>query len=284
VEANGTTTEATETTEVDATTTEDSETTEVDETTTGATETTEADGTTTGATETTEADGTTTGGTSARTIGPAPNVRTPILPSGTPAIAVKRLVRAAVAAASAAAGTPTVAIKTTEVDETTTEDSETTEADETTTEDSETTEVDVTTTEDSETTEVDVTTTEGVETVSGEPLPTTIGLVPNATIQTSRSETSATDVKNLDQAVEAEDNEETGGEAVIVNEILSVMTEEVRGDHRVDAEDLDSRTDERPIPLSEDRKGSVPAMRTTNHLGISEIRLVNLNDTTIERT
>ena len=142
----------------------------------------------------------------------------------------------------------------------------------------------MTTTEDSETTEVDVTTTEGVETVSGEPLPTTIGPVPNATIQTSRSETSATDVKNLDQAVEAEDNEETGGEAVIVNEILSVMTEEVRGDHRVDVEDLDSRTDERPIPLSEDRKGSVPAMRTTNHLGISEIRLVNLNDTTIERT
>ena len=271
MEANGTTTEATETTEVDATTTEATETTEVDETTTGATETTEADGTTTGATETTEADGTTTGGTSARTIGPAPNVRTPILPSGTPAIAVKRLVRAAVAAANAAAGTPTVAIKTTEVDETTTEDSETTEADETTT-------------EDSETTEVDETTTEGVETVSGEPLPTTIGPVPNATIQTSRSETSATDVKNLDQAVEAEDNEETGGEAVIVNEILSVMTEEVRGDHRVDVEDLDSRTDERPIPLSEDRKGSVPAMRTTNHLGISEIRLVNLNDTTIERT
>ena len=258
MEANGTTTEATETTEVDATTTEATETTEADVTTTGATETTEADGTTTGATETTEADGTTTGGTSARTIGPAPNVRTPILPSGTPAIAVKRLVRAAVAAASAAAGTPTVAIKTTEVD--------------------------VTTTEDSETTEVDVTTTEGVETVSGEPLPTTIGPVPNATIQTSRSETSATDVKNLDQAVEAEDNEETGGEAVIVNEILSVMTEEVRGDHRVDVEDLDSRTDERPIPLSEDRKGSVPAMRTTNHLGISEIRLVNLNDTTIERT
>ena len=258
MEADGTTTGATETTEVDATTTEATETTEADETTTGATETTEVGGTTTGATETTEADGTTTGGTSARTIGPAPNVRTPILPSGTPAIAVKRLVRAAVAAASAAAGTPTVAIKTTEVD--------------------------VTTTEDSETTEVDVTTTEGVETVSGEPLPTTIGPVPNATIQTSRSETSVTDVKNLDQAVEAEDNEETGGEAVIVNEILSVMTEEVRGDHRVDVEDLDSRTDERPIPLSEDRKGSVPAMRTTNHLGISEIRLVNLNDTTIERT
>ena len=76
VEANGTTTEATETTVVAETMTE-------------AIETTVAVETTTEATETTVVAETTTVEISVRTIGPAPNATTPILPSETLAIAVK---------------------------------------------------------------------------------------------------------------------------------------------------------------------------------------------------
>ena len=242
VEANGTTTEATETTVVAETTTE-------------AIETTVAVETTTEAIETIVVVETTTVEISVRTIGPAPNATTPILPSETLAIAVKHHAQVAEVVGNAAA-------------ETTTEATETTVAVETTTEATETIVV--------------------VGMASVARLPITIGPVLNATIRTSRSATSAIGVKSLAQAVEAVDNGETIPEAVFVNKAVSETTEGPATDgakdvHRVGEEGLDSRTDARPIPPSEDQRGSVRATPTTNLQKISEIHLVNLNGKTTER-
>ena len=192
VEANGTTTEATETTVVAETTTE-------------AIETTVAVETTTEATETTVVAETTTVEISVRTIGPAPNATTPILPSETLAIAVKHHALVAEVVGNAAAETTTEATETTVVVETTTEAIETTVAVETTTEATETTVV--------------------VGMASVAHLPITIGPVLNARIRTSRSATSAIGVKSLAQAVEAVDNGETIPEAVFVNKAVSETTE-----------------------------------------------------------
>ena len=191
-------------------------------------------------------------------------------------------------------GTTTEATETTVVAETMTEAIETTVAVETTTEAIETIVVVETTTEATETTVVVETTTEAIETIvvvgmaSVARLPITIGPVLNATIRTSRSATSAIGVKSLAQAVEAVDNVETIPEAVFVNKAVSETTEGpatdgAKGVHRVDVEDLDSRTDARPIPPSEDQRGSVRATPTTNLQKISEIHLVNLNGKTTER-
>ena len=239
VEANGTTTEATETTVVAETTTEAIETIVVVETTTEAT-------------ETTVVAETTTVEISVRTIGPAPNATTPILPSETLAIAVKHHAQVAEVVGNAAAETTTEAIETTVVVETTTEATETI-------------------------------VVVGVASVAR--LPITIGPVLNARIRTSRSATSAIGVKSLAQAV---DNVETIPEAVFVNKAVSETTEGpatdgAKGVHRVDEEGLDSRTDARPIPPSEDQRGSVRATPTTNLQKISEIHLVNLNGKTTER-
>ena len=138
------------------------------------------------------------------------------------------------------------------------------------------------------------TTTEATETIvvvgmaSVARLPITIGPVLNARIRTSRSATSAIGVKSLAQAVEAVDNGETIPEAVFVNKAVSETTEGpatdgAKGVHRVGVEGLDSRTDARPIPPSEDQRGSVRATPTTNLQKISEIHLVNLNGKTTER-
>ena len=253
----------------------------VAETTTEATETTVAVETTTEAIETTVVAETTTVEISVRTIGPAPNATTPILPSETLAIAVKHHAQVAEVVGNAAA-------------ETTTEATETTVVVETTTEAIETTVVVETTTEATETIVVVETTTEAIETIvvlgmaSVARLPITIGPVLNATIRTSRSATSAIGVKSLAQAVEAVDNGETIPEAVIVNETVRMTTEGpatdgAKGVHRVGEEGLDSRTDARPIPPSEDQRGSVRATPTTNLQKISEIHLVNLNGKTTER-
>ena len=268
VEANGTTTEATETTVVAETMTEAIETNVVVETTTEATETTVAAETTTEATETTVAAETTTVEISVRTIGPAPNATTPILPSETLAIAVKHHAQVAEVVGNAAAETTTEAIETTVVVETTTEATETIVVVETTTEATETIVV--------------------VGMASVARLLITIGPVLNATIRTSRSATSAIGVKSLAQAVEAVDNGETIPEAVFVNKAVSETTEGpatdgAKGVHRVGEEGLDSRTDARPIPPSEDQRGSVRATPTTNLQKISEIHLVNLNGKTTER-
>ena len=281
VEANGTTTEATETTVVAETTTvaikttvaaetttEAIETTVAAETTTEAIETTEAAETITVAIETTVAAETITVETSVRTIGPAPNATTPILPSETLAIAVKHHAQVAAVVDNAVAETITEATETTVVVETTTEAIETTVVVETTTEATETIVV--------------------VGMASVARLPITIGPVLNATIRTSRSATSAIGVKSLAQAVEAVDNGETIPEAVFVNKAVSETTEGpatdgAKGVHRVGEEGLDSRTDARPIPPSEDQRGSVRATPTTNLQKISEIHLVNLNGKTTER-
>ena len=268
VEANGTTTEATETTVVAETTTEAIETTVAVETTTEAIETTVVVETTTEATETTVVAETTTVEISVRTIGPAPNATTPILPSETLAIAVKHHAQVAEVVGNAAAETTTEATETTVVVETTTEAIETTVVVETTTEAIETIVV--------------------VGMASVARLPITIGPVLNATIRTSRSATSAIGVKSLAQAVEAVDNGETIPEAVFVNKAVSETTEGpatdgAKGVHRVGEEGLDSRTDARPIPPSEDQRGSVRATPTTNLQKISEIHLVNLNGKTTER-
>ena len=254
VEANGTTTEATETTVVAETTTEAIETTVAVETTTEAIETIVVVETTVEI--------------SVRTIGPAPNATTPILPSETLAIAVKHHAQVAEVVGNAAAETTTEAIETTVVVETTTEAIETTVVVETTTEATETIVV--------------------VGMASVARLPITIGPVLNARIRTSRSATSAIGVKSLAQAVEAVDNGETIPEAVFVNKAVSETTEGpatdgAKGVHRVDEEGLDSRTDARPIPPSEDQRGSVRATPTTNLQKISEIHLVNLNGKTTER-
>ena len=204
--------------------------------------TVEANGTTTEATETTVVAETTTVEISVRTIGPAPNATTPILPSETLAIAVKHHAQVAEVVGNAAAETTTEATETIVV----------------------------------------------VGMASVARLPITIGPVLNATIRTSRSATSAIGVKSLAQAVEAVDNGETIPEAVFVNKAVSETTEGpatdgAKGVHRVDVEDLDSRTDARPIPPSEDQRGSVRATPTTNLQKISEIHLVNLNGKTTER-
>ena len=165
---------------------------------------------------------------------------------------------------------------------------------ETTTEATETTVVVETTTEAIETIVVVETTTEATETIvvvgmaSVARLPITIGPVLNARIRTSRSATSAIGVKSLAQAVEAVDNGETIPEAVFVNKAVSETTEGpatdgAKGVHRVGVEDLDSRTGALPIPPSEDQRGSVRATPTTNLHVISEIHLVNLNGKTTER-
>ena len=170
----------------------------------------------------------------------------------------------------------------------------TVEANGTTTEATETTVVAETMTEAIETTVAVETTTEAIETIvvvgmaSVARLPITIGPVLNATIRTSRSATSAIGVKSLAQAVEAVDNGETIPEAVFVNKAVSETTEGPATDgakdvHRVGEEGLDSRTDARPIPPSEDQRGSVRATPTTNLQKISEIHLVNLNGKTTER-
>ena len=204
--------------------------------------TVEANGTTTEATETTVVAETTTVEISVRTIGPAQNATTPILPSETLAIAVKHHAQVAEVVGNAAAETTTEATETIVV----------------------------------------------VGMASVARLPITIGPVLNATIRTSRSATSAIGVKSLAQAVEAVDNGETIPEAVFVNKAVSETTEGpatdgAKGVHRVDEEGLDSRTDARPIPPSEDQRGSVRATPTTNLQKISEIHLVNLNGKTTER-
>ena len=204
--------------------------------------TVEANGTTTEATETTVVAETTTVEISVRTIGPAPNATTPILPSETLAIAVKHHAQVAEVVGNAAAETTTEATETIVV----------------------------------------------VGMASVARLPITIGPVLNATIRTSRSATSAIGVKSLAQAVEAVDNGETIPEAVFVNKAVSETTEGpatdgAKGVHRVGEEGLDSRTDARPIPPSEDQRGSVRATPTTNLQKISEIHLVNLNGKTTER-
>ena len=268
VEVNGTTTEATETTVAAETTTVAIKTTVAAETTTEAIETTVAAETITVAIETTVAAETITVETSVRTIGPAPNATTPILPSETLAIAVKHHAQVAAVVDNAVAETITEATETTVVVETTTEAIETTVVVETTTEATETIVV--------------------VGMASVARLPITIGPVLNARIRTSRSATSAIGVKSLAQAVEAVDNGETIPEAVFVNKAVSETTEGpatdgAKGVHRVGQEGLDSRTDARPIPPSEDQRGSVQATPTTNLQKISEIHLVNLNGKTTER-
>ena len=138
--------------------------------------TVEVNGTTTEATETTVVAETTTVEISVRTIGPAPNATTPILPSETLAIAVKHHAQVAEVVGNAAAETTTEATETTVVVETTTE-------------------------------AIETTVVVGMASVAR--LPITIGPVLNATIRTSRSATSAIGVKSLARAVEAVDNVET---------------------------------------------------------------------------
>ena len=217
--------------------------------------TVEANGTTTEATETTVVAETTTVEISVRTIGPAPNATTPILPSETLAIAVKHHAQVAEVVGNAAAETTTEATETTVVVETTTE-------------------------------AIETIVVVGMASVAR--LPITIGPVLNATIRTSRSATSAIGVKSLAQAVEAVDNGETIPEAVFVNKAVSETTEGpatdgAKGVHRVDEEGLDSRTGARPIPPSDGQKGSVRATPTTSLHEISETALVSLNGKTTER-